>query len=595
MSAITNIIDFGKVEIRDYDLDKLQRDVKKRVRGLDTETLNGYCRLIADNRGNYALAESADDCLDFLMARRFRSTHNFFFNLNYDVNSIIKYLDREQLTQLYEANKTLHNGIKIFYIPKKILRLSKGHHVNKFYDVAQFFNGSLEFNAKNYLGLNKYIDPIDRATLGTSADYWRDNLPAIIRYCVNDCMLTMKLGRLLDSTISSALDSRPPSYVSKASVCKDYVRKVVKIPPIKDIPLNALKYAFNAYSGGRFEIIKKGFVENCHLYDINSAYPYHIQNLLDISCGNWRYTKSLNESASYGFYLVEVMTHYNKITPLHFMLKNRVITYPILDATMYLTKDELLAYEKYIDFKILGGWEFYPKREKYPFKDYVDKFWQLKSSADKSDYQYSLYKIMINSLYGAFYEKIQDGDKWLTGKLFNPIYATMITAKTRIQLFEAAMIAPNQVVGFATDSVLFKGDIDFETNKDLGGWSLEASGDALILRGGVYQIADKLKNRGIKKVGRLETPYGYFHDIFDYIRQRPFETVYPIITNRPLNFAEVILHHKTHAIEDINVFHDMTYNLDINRDWKREWHSNFSCGQELFEKSIDSEALLIEA
>ena len=624
-----NPINWDLIEIRKFKPEKLKRNIVRKINALDTETLDGYCNLLADNYGNFVLGNyhknelpNIDLWLNFLTAKRFRSSHNFFFNLNYDVNAIIKYLPKDNLNDIYKDLYTDFNNIRIFYIPKKIFRLTKNKHIYKYYDIFQFFNMSLEKASQIYLGLDKYIENIDGKTLGTDKQYWLNNIDSIIKYCINDCVLTAKLGNLLNETLVNSINLNPCSYISKASICKEFVRKACNIPDILQIPNSALKYAFYSYSGGRFEIIRKGNVGKCSLYDINSAYPFHTRSLLDINKGEWKRVNCLHEKADYGFYFVKILTKYNKISPIAVTLQNGVICYPLVQVNTYISKQELLNYEPYIEYEIIDGWEFYASEYIYPFKDYIDKIHKQKQITDKDNYEYSLYKILMNSLYGSFYEKTiqkEFNDKLITkeliskckydmelvkklaydtkiysGKLFNPIYASLITCQTRIDLFKTAIPYQNDIVGFATDSILFKGNPEIKISNELGGWNLEKFDKSIVLRSGIYKIGKDLKSRGIRKTANIKTPYGSYKDIFDYINLNPELTKYPIIMNRPLTFIEVLLHHLKHEIADINVFVDMEYMIDINKDHKRLWEGMFKNGKELFNKEINSNPLIID-
>ena len=620
---IRNPIDFDLFEFRKHKLQKLTRNIKRKVHGLDTETLNGYCKLLADGDGNYILSKSINSVssldfakfLNFLTSHRFRSSHNFFFNLNYDVNAIIKYMPKKYLNELYNELHTNYLDTEIFYIPKKVLRLTKNKNVYKFYDIMQFLKGSLESNAKKYFELEKYIVPIDGAQLGTSKVYWHRHLNNIIKYCINDAKLTKRLGDMVNNTIIENLHIYPCTYMSKASLCKEFVRKRVNIPDINKIPRNALKYGFYSYAGGRFEVIKKGNVGKCKLYDINSAYPFTIYNLLDVNNGKWKRVNCMHEKADYGFYIAKIFIKYNTISPIGIPIKAGVIAYPIMHLTKFITKKELLAYEKFIDFEIIDGWEFFSNGELYPFRNFIKHVYKLKQETPKSEYEYDLYKINMNSLSGCFYEKYIRKEDYtnaieperlnqlpelppkisiITGKLFNPIYATLITADTRINLFKSSIGHFSNVVAYATDSILFDGNVEMETNNKLGGWGLQANDNTIVLKGGIYKIGKKLKSRGIKRVGNIKTPFGNYDNIFDYIEAQPQEIEYPITMNRPLSFIEVLLHHLKHNIEDINVFTEMTYRINLNKDYKRLWNEDFINGAELFEKSIESTPLMIQ-
>lgn len=594
-----NKIDWNDIKLRDKINLSLKESINKEIRGFDTETLHGYCKLICDSDGKYLLDGNIYDIIKFLTMEKNLKTHNFFFNLNYDVNSILKFLPEQNLIEIKEYNETYFNGLKIFYIPRKIFSITKNKHRSyKFYDVAQFFKGSLDKTSKKYLNLNKYQDSyknIDGAILGTNPNYWKQNQKMIIEYCINDCILTRKIGELLHKTVIETIKLYPKRYMSKATLTKEYLKKTVNIPDINHVPLGAVTYAFNTYTGGRFEIIEKGNIGQCSLYDIKSAYPFYFRNLLDINKGKWKKVKSLNENADYGYYLVKVFAKYNIISPLTFYASNGTLVYPIIAYNKYMTKNELLNYEKYIDYEIIDGWEFYADEYIYPFKEFIDMVFDKKNNVkDKDSFEYDLYKILMNGGYGLFMEKIKKADGLFhVGELFNPIYATEITANTQIQIFKYAMLDINNFVGFATDSVLFKGNPNLPTGNNLGEWEKEKSGEGLVLKSGIYRIADKMQSRGMRKTENLKTPYGEYTNLFDYINKNPYLTSYPILLNNPLTFAKVIQCHKKYSLEDINIFTPEIYEIDINKDIKRIWDDDFKGGYDLLERSIKSKPRIL--
>jgi len=79
--------------------------------GLDTETYQGYVKLICDSYRRYKFIESFDDLLNFMTFKNYRDKFCWFFNLKYDFDSIIKYLDVKELLTLYETKKLEYNKI----------------------------------------------------------------------------------------------------------------------------------------------------------------------------------------------------------------------------------------------------------------------------------------------------------------------------------------------------------------------------------------------------------------------------------------------------------------------------------------------------
>ena len=111
----------------------------KPVRGLDTETYQGYAYLICDSEGGYLWIQDIDSALEYLTQRRFRQKHNFFYNLRFDYQAILKWLPESFLFELYSTKSTQYDSYHIKYIPKKLLSITKGKHNSSFYDLAPFF------------------------------------------------------------------------------------------------------------------------------------------------------------------------------------------------------------------------------------------------------------------------------------------------------------------------------------------------------------------------------------------------------------------------------------------------------------------------
>jgi hypothetical protein len=447
------------------------------------------------------------------------------------------------------------------------------------------------------LGLNKNEQGLNRKQIGERFSYWLRHEEDILRYCYQDCLITKGLAELLRDTINRATGHYPKSFVSKASITKDLLRRTIRLPDITKIPYNALAFAYRSYHGGRFEIVQKGNIGKASLFDIVSAYPYHISNLVGLDNGSWHRVKDITDKAVYGFYLVRLSVKYANLSPISYKLNNGVMVYPILESKLiYMTKQELEAYDNSLQYEVITGWEYHTDNPIYPLKEYIHNLFRCKSQTSKESFEYDLYKILMNSIYGAYLEKVYDPETglWLSGKLFNPIWASMITALTRIDLWRYAQHDLANVIGFATDSILFKGEPDLPISKELGAWSFEDSGPAIVVKSGIYQINKSYKSRGLQKGRKVKTPAGEnYTDLFDYIQHKPDQTIYPVILERPVSYREALAHVKTMSFKDINIFLSFQYDIDINKDYKRIWQEPFQSGQELFDRSDSSSPLMI--
>ncbi len=528
-----NPIPFDNLNLSKYAVRKPRISGARVVRGFDSETLHGYARLICASDGQYERIHSPEGALAFLCKHGYRKTLNFWYNLQFDFDAVVKWLPEDNLRELARTNKTEYKGYKISSIPKKTFRITRNNHSCRFYDVATFYEMSLENAAMTFVGQTKNIEDVDRATLGSDAQYWKDNRDKILRYCLNDARLTGLLAEYLQEEILRSCGFYPRSYVSKASLAGQYFRKECVFPDIREIPLPVQEMAFNSYFGGRFEVTERGAVGETTNLDIVSAYPFEISNLIDPTLGTWKQVCACQPGADLGFYLCRVSVPYSNLTPLSRRYGQRVI-YPTGSWGCFLSLDEIVAYTPYIDIEVVTGYEFYADQIRYPFRDAIETLFARKQASEKGTMQYLLYKKLMNSMYGKFYQKIRKTDgRYQTGLLFNPLYATLITARTRIKLWQMARRFGNRTVSLATDGILVKGEVDIESETVLGGWEILEPAETVIIRSGMYKYGDEIKQRGVMEVKTYHTEHGEFESLFDYILQYPHLMIYPIINHLP--------------------------------------------------------------
>src|SRR5574344_1336038 len=92
----------------------------------DTETLNGYCRLLCDSNGSNILPNSFVEVAEFLTQKHRHKTLNTFFNIDYDVRAIIKYLPVENQHELYYISETDVDGYHVKWLPGKMFQVKAG-------------------------------------------------------------------------------------------------------------------------------------------------------------------------------------------------------------------------------------------------------------------------------------------------------------------------------------------------------------------------------------------------------------------------------------------------------------------------------------
>jgi len=497
-------------------------------------------------------------------------------------------LPEKNIKELVYLGETRFNEFKLKIIPKKLFTISKNKHTTSYYDLAQFYETSLEIAAKTYCKEDKNEDNLDRNLIGTQNEYWEKNLSKIIKYCKHDAKLCNQLAEYLRNEINNSINFNPKTYISKAGITKQYFRNNSTFPQIQKTPLKVLKSAFETYRGGRFEVLARGYQGIATEYDIVSAYPNHIKNLININKGEWKKITDKHKNAKYGYYLAKVEQKGGKYGSLPYREQNTII-YPIGTWHGWYTKNELEWLELIGNYEIITGYEFYPTEISYPFKEAINKLYSKKEASKKGSYEYKLYKILMNSLYGAFYEKIKQPEgKIKSGQFFNPIYASEITSQTRTQLLEFAEQKHQHVLSFATDSIIFQGNPKIKTQNGFGEFEKEETGKTWIIRSGIFSIGEKMKQRGVMTKRKLQTPYREYENIFEYIKEHPELSEYPIQTTRPIHSREAIIHNKKYKTEDINIFKETEIKFDLNTEIKRHYKNKNITGKEILEQNITS-------
>lgn len=593
-------LSYSELDFRVHQPGALKRTPEHPVLAIDTETYKGTARLLTDNTGAYLLNPDIMAVLEFMTAKRFNGASVFAYNLRFDAQALLKLLPRANILEVVRSKKTTYKGYTIKYLPKKLLTIAnKSRHGCIVYDLAQYFETSLKKAAETHLDVRKK-DFEHTAALNTDLATWEQYESEIIEYCKQDSFVTARLGEYLRDKFKGLFHENPQSWVSKGNLGKFLLRQRCYIPNFHDIPEGAQAFSLYAYKGGRFEAVKKGVFQEAELYDIVSAYPWEIMNLIDVTVGQWKFVKDYNPEAYYGFYICRVYVPEQTLAPCAYVLKQGGIIYPFGSFSTYLTKQEIEAYKDYAHIEVITGWEYYPDRIIKPFEEHILKLFGLKKSLPKSDYAYDLAKKMMNSIYGSFYEKILRDGRLKAGVLFNTVYASVITANCRIKLYQMAKRYEDDVISLATDSVLFEGRHKIETSKNLGEWDFEKRGRSVVLMNGVYEIGEKLASRGIMARTEsggsrgLNTPYGAFDNIFHYLRSRPERQEYEFFTDRPLQMGEAAKSVSKWHLDDVNTWQTFHKTFNINAEYKRLFEDTFKNGGELMTRSINSRPLLVE-
>lgn len=538
--------------------------------GFDSETyITGRPFLYAISDDTFAYPS---DLLEVIFSRRYRGARFVAWNLGFDEASIFDAfpLDVDELNELREKGTVTHEGYIISSIPKKELKIAKGHKTVYFYDVAQFYHLPLDIAAERYLGKRKIEVETKKFTPEYVAEHWQD----IQKYCLHDAKLTKELADHFTSVLAGEMGMYPQKLYSCGYIAGAHFSDkagVVDVKRLWNYYPEVLRLAYNAYAGGKFEVYQRGR-GYFYQYDINSAYPYEIMNLQDIRYADIKHSKDYEASATYGFLDCKMLIH-TDFSPLP-KSNGYINIFPIGFLRRVITKGEydyLIAHGNKIE--ILDAW-WLRCPDVYPYRDEVARLFALKNEyKGKDEMKYMLVKILLNSFYGKFIQVTQKYRKnqkiWDAGYLFNPVYAAIITANVRLRLSEVCHAYPDDIVAVHTDSVISTAPLEgFPISTDVGAWNFDREGAGVVVGTGVYQVGNQTHYRGFK---------GHF-DLLELV----YGTREPVITVPQITVTSWRAGAFRHKPELINVFkEDDSKILNLNFDTKRQWANRWNWRDEL--------------
>ena len=509
------------------------------VVGLDCESLvTGYAFLVTDSLGRYKWIRGADDVVEFL--DNYGGSYNTFFNMDFDVTVMLKWFGKEFCKQLLTREWVRYKGVAMRYVPRRFFILRNGNKWSVFNDVSQYYIGSLDYAAKNYLNDAK----VHVGTKSFDESFYGDE--RTLRYCIHDSELGAGLTQQLicdlhDMGFAVRSLSSPGTIVSEA---------FSNIPDITKIPRGALEYAYNSYRGGWMECFKRGYFKRLYDYDVSSAYPYQVGELIDLDGGKWTYRKGEPVSAGIGFVRcsVHITSH---ISPIFF--HSDVNYTPTGVWQTYLTLDEVLfvRQHKLGTVRVLDGWYFTPsKGARRPFHYGMRRLFRQRERIRNV----WLPKSLSVAMYGKFAQRDEDGN---TGELFNPVYAALITARTRLQMAEYALIQPESLVLVINDGLAFDKPLPYDVlGKGLGKLRLDAFASAVVVGTNVYTM------KGVYKGGPWRP--GRF-DWLKLLDQQPDTSKFALKHFRYTTMAEGI----EGDWDKVGVFDNFDYEFNVNFDHKR--------------------------
>lgn len=604
-------------------LNKKQR-INKNI-AFDTETIEGKAFLIADSNGNFDHEEHFKDLyglLQFLNSKEYRSTVNWFYNLEYDTNAILKFLSIDDRRFIAEFNYVDYEGFRIHIIPRKELKIShikndKISHTTAFFDLAQFYGfKKLALLAQQTEFSKVYVSDISQISL---YKYYNDKeyYKLINNRCIIDSKITVQLANKLTWNIQKVVGLN--NYRSNASISRRYVLENIK----KDLEMPSIKMmdvALKTYHAGHIETCKIGLFDNIHNYDIKSAYPSQIAELYETK-GNYLHNKEYEPDTAYSFYYISVDYENDFLSPIWYLKTNK--NYHVTGRIETWVSQSEIEYFMFMgyDIKILQAYHI--KKTKYveqPFYNIIHDLYNERLKAkDNTDEIELVYKIILNSIYGvtlntihkkvlADYETdlydVVDGQlrfydsQYKATNMYNPVYGTTITANTRAKIFTDFNKGLDKVIAFSTDGIYSTGKTDVKISEFMGDYGYANYENMMFLGSGRYFIYedgnindDKSRFRSIpKKASEIET----------IMKDNKLSETIKLVREKPIKLKESLKNSKYYGLtfssfpaqdyylnDQFNVFNKVEKDIYFKTE-RRFWFDKINKIDDLWDRQLSS-------
>lgn len=446
--------------------------------------------LLGASTGDRQTARSLStlDCLELLLevGERNRDSIHVGFAFQYDVNMILRDLNRTELHRIYHTNHCKWGGFSIQYFPGKWLNVKQGERRIRLYDVFSFFQSSFVVACEKFLGAD---DPelvgIREGKQARSSFEFHQLDTFIIPYWEAELRLLVRLMDSLRNDLTQA-ELFVTSWHGPGAVASTTFKKH-KIQLAKcETPPEVQRASQFAYAGGRFEQFMCGHYDSrVYEYDINSAYPSAIAELPNLSSGHWEQVDEF-EPDSFGIWNVRYVNVPREMffdpEPVFFRNRHGQVSYPDYVQGWYWTPEASLIPES-----VSSGYVFRPDPgTDRPFR-FVEDMYRIRAEWKQSGNSAErALKLALNSLYGKMaqrkgWETTERAPQWHQLE-----WAGYVTSHCRAKLYRAMMQSPDTVIALETDAIFSTKPLDLPIGDGLGEWSESAFDWITYVQSGFY-------------------------------------------------------------------------------------------------------------
>ena len=439
---------------------------------------------------NNSEALSTRDCLEFII--RLPADHvTVGFYLVYDIEKILKDLDKDKMAELVKYKKAWWKKYLLHYIPGKLLSVSKWRGKRKLgsktiYDISGFFQTTFVEALDNW----EIGDPETKAWIAKMKDARKNFGPIteeVKTYNKQEGIYGIELfKRVRDEYTKLGLQiSRPVGAGSIASAMFRKHRLDHFQPTFQSLPTEVMLQSF---IGGRFDIARIGPVGDTFQHDINSAYPYIASNLPCLAHARFEWTQNYIPDP-YSLWLVRWIDNDNKWSPFPYRTSAGHVRYYSSGMGYYYGREVTMALKLDADIEIIGGYYLIRECDHRPFH-WIEDYYSIRQEMLRNgDFGEKVIKLGLNSVYGKLAQT-----KGQTPKYQNLIWAGMITSGTRAMLLEAISQDPSNVINCATDAVVCFRPLSLHLDKTiLGAWKTKQLQNLLLLGNGIYHSTNGIE------------------------------------------------------------------------------------------------------
>lgn len=446
------------------------------------------------------------------------------FGASYDVNQMLRDVDRIELTTLWAGGTIRFGRFELTYRPRKsftVTELGDAKFVRyrtrtgrlrwkkdvrrrmTLWDVFGFFQSPFVDALRKYLTPNE-LTGLSEIAAGKAArgGFRLHERSEIESYNALECDLLVKLmERLRDHLREAGLPVK--RWDGAGAVAATLLARQGAKDALAPLPQEVERAAQHAYAGGRMEVVRYG----THLgpvfhYDINSAYPTAMLELPRLAGGQWEHLDGNHIHQLKSFSMIRARWRLRarvepELYPFFYREPGGAICYPPEGEGWYWAPEYALAwqlmgsaYEGTIE--PLECWTFHPAKRDRPFLWVRGVYEQRARWKRQGKGAEKVLKLGINSLYGKMAQQVGYGAGRRGGRppFHNLAYAGYITSRTRATLLEAAMQDPASVVMLATDALYATAPRALATGKELGQWDAHEHSALVVAQSGVYWTRD---------------------------------------------------------------------------------------------------------